>query len=136
MKPQVKSIKSYAKEAKQRLKSRFWEEYKKEVDSGVKLAGKEGLSASKVEKYFKNRVVRTVKGSKKEDELFYKQVKTMLDKYGKPSDALSRLTDKPYFLSLSYEERERYLFRLSEKYLRAIERYEKERQIELTLGKE
>ena len=130
-----KSIKMAAKEAKQRLKSRFWEEYRKEVSSGVKLAKEEGLTASGVEKYFRNKVVRTVRGTKIEDENFYKEVKEMLDAYGKPSDALDRLMDKPYFLSLSYEERERYLFILSEKYLAAIERYERERSIEITLEK-
>ncbi len=135
METQSKSIKSYAKEAKQRLKSRFWEEYKREVDSGVKIAKEEGLAPSGVEKYFKSKVVRTVRGTKKEDEMFYKEVKNMLDAYGKPSDALSRLMDKKYFLTLSYEERERYLFRLSEKYLKAIERYDREREIEITLGK-
>ena len=50
----VKSIKSAAKEAKQRLKNRFWEDYKKEVDSGVKTAQEEGISTSGVKKYFRN----------------------------------------------------------------------------------
>ena len=40
----AKSIKSAAKEAKQRLKSRFWEDYRKEVESGVKKAEEEGLA--------------------------------------------------------------------------------------------
>ena len=135
MKAEAKSIKTVAKEAKLRLKSRFWEDYKKEVDSGVKKADEEGLTRSGVENYFKNKVIRTVNGSKKEEENFYREVKTMLDRYGKPSDALSRLMDKPYFNSLCYEEKERYLFKLSERYLKAIERYDRERNIELKLGK-
>ena len=132
---QAKSIKSAAKEAKLRLKSRFWEDYKKELDSGVQIAKEEGLAKSGVERYFKNKVVRTVKGIKTEDENFYKEVKSMLDRFGKPADALSRLMDKRYFSSLTYVEKERYLFRLSEKYLEAIERYERERKIEMTLEK-
>ena len=134
MKSEAKSIKTAAKEAKQRLKSKFWEEYKREVDSGVKKVGDDGITRSGVEIYFKNKVIRTVKGGKREDENFYREVKAMLDKFGKPSDALSRLMDKPYFFRLSYEEKERYLLRLSEKYLAAIDRYEKERSIELQLG--
>lgn len=134
MQSEAKSIKAAAKEAKQRLKSKFWEDYKKEVDSGVKKVGEDGLTRSGVETYFKNKVIRTVKGSKREDENFYREVKTMLDKFGRPSDALSRLMDKPYFFKLTYEEKERYLLRLSEKYLAAIERYEKERSIEIKLG--
>ena len=134
MKSELKSIKAAAREAKRRLKSRFWEEYKKEVDSGVVKADEEGLARSGVERYFKNKVIRTIKGTKCEDENFYREVKEMLDKYGKPSDALSRLMDKPYFNTLCYEEKERYLFNLSEKYLKAIERYDKERGIEIKLS--
>ena len=40
----VKSIKSAAKEAKMRLKTRFWEDYKKDLEAGVKLAEEEGLA--------------------------------------------------------------------------------------------
>ena len=35
---QTKSIKSAAKEAKMRLKSRFWQDYKRDLVEGVKLA--------------------------------------------------------------------------------------------------
>lgn len=128
-----KSIKSAAKEAKQRLKSRFWEEYKKEVQNGVKIAGTGGLASTGIKRYFKAKVERKVRGTAVEDEKFYATVKEMLDKYGKPSDALDRLMDKRYFGGLSYEEKERYLFRLADRYLRAVERYDRERAVEAQL---
>ena len=132
----VKSIKSAAKEAKQRLKNRFWEDYKKEVDSGVKTAQEEGISTSGVKKYFRNLVIKNLRGVSEEDESFYKKVKEMLDEEnGLPYDALDRLMDKKEFFSLSYEGKERYLFRLAEKYVEAIERYDKERGIEIALGR-
>ncbi|MBQ9782503.1 MAG: hypothetical protein IJW26_04920 [Clostridia bacterium] len=133
---QTKSIKSVAKEAKMRLKNRFWEDYKKEVDSGVKTASEEGLASSGVKKYFKDLVIKNLMGVKKEDEDFYLAVKDMLDEEGAlPSNALDRLMDKKLFYTLSYEEKERYLFRLSTKYLTAIERYDRERGIERALGR-
>ena len=133
---QSKSIKSVAKEAKMRLKNRFWEDYKKEVDSGVKTATEEGLASSGVKKYFKDLVIKNLMGVKQEDEDFYIVVKEMLDKEGAlPSDALDRLMDKQVFNLLPYEEKERYLFRLAQKYLTAIERYERERGIERALGR-
>ena len=49
METAAKSIKSAAKEAKKRLKSRFWEDYKKELENGVKKAESEGVAASGVE---------------------------------------------------------------------------------------
>ena len=118
---QTKSIKSAAKEAKMRLKSRFWQDYKRDLDEGVKT-------------YFKNKGVKNVKGTSEEEEKFYLQVKEMLDKKGcRPSDALDLLMDKREFLSLAYEERERYLFRLSEKYLSACMRYDEEKKVEKCL---
>ena len=100
---QTKSIKSVAKEAKMRLKNRFWEDYKKEVDSGVKTASEEGLASSGVKKYFKDLVIKNLMGVKKEDEDFYLAVKDMLDEEGAlPSNALDRLMDKKLFYTLSY----------------------------------
>ena len=42
------------------------------------------------------------------------------------SDAIGRLTDREYYETLSYEEKQRYTLSLSEKYLRALERYRRE----------
>ena len=50
----------------------------------------------------------------------------MLLTEGEVSDAIGRLTDKEYFNTLSYEEKQRYTLSLSEKYLRALERFRKE----------
>ncbi len=132
----LKSIKSVAKEAKKRLKSRFWEDYKKEVESGVKTAEEEGLAPSGIETYFKKLVIKSVRGASEEDERFYKRVKAMLDCEGsRPSNALDKLMDKSYFESLGYEERERYLFCLAKKYEAALARYDGERDIEKAIGR-
>ena len=127
---QAKSIKSAAREAKMRLKNRFWQDYKKEMESEKQKASDYGLQPSAIEKYYRAQVVRSVRGRAEEDESFYDEVKTMLDRYGRPADALDRLMDKEYFASLSYTERERYLLRLSEKYLAAVARYDEERGVE------
>ena len=132
----AKSIKSAAKEAKQRLKNRFWEDYKKEVDNGVKMAEEEGLSSSGVKKYFRNLVIKSLNGVSEEEESFYIKVRDMLDEEnGLPSNALDRLMDKIEFNALTYEGKERYLFKLSERYLSAVDRYRRERGIEIVLGK-
>ncbi len=132
----AKSIKSAAKEAKKRLKSRFWEDYRREVESGVKKAEEEGIAALGVENYFRKMIVRSVNKPAEDEEKFYAEVKAMLDEEGeKPSDALDRLMDKKLFYSLDYVQRERYLFVLSEKYLRCLARYDEERGIEKRLGR-
>ena len=133
---QTKSIKSVAKEAKLRLKNRFWEDYKKEVACSIKTASQEGVAPSGVENYFKKLIVKSVMGASEGDENFYNNVKRMLDEVGaRPHDALDRLMDKELFASLSYEERERYLFCLAKKYNDALIRYDGERDIEKVLGR-
>ena len=55
----------------------------------------------------------------------------MLLTEGEVSDAIGRLTDKEYYATLSYEEKQRYTLNLSEKYLRALERFRKECEFDL-----
>ena len=53
----------------------------------------------------------------------------LLEEEGEVSNALGRLTDEKVFSALSYEEKQRYLLRLSENYLRAVERFKKEKSM-------
>ncbi|MBO5927390.1 MAG: hypothetical protein J6Q32_00870 [Clostridia bacterium] len=124
-----KSLKQYAKEAKQRLKTGFWQRYNKNLTEDIKKAQDNGVSISKVKEYYAERVLNDIKRGEDFEEEFYKKVKTLLDTEGEVSDALGRLTDKDYFNSLSYEEKQRYTLDLSEKYVRAIERYKKEKLV-------
>ncbi len=125
-----KSIKQYAKEAKKRLKSSFWQEYKDNVKNGVSKAEEEGILPSKVVEYYQNKATVTIRGVKNSDEEFYQKVKELLSTVGEVSDAIGRLTDKEYFNALSYEQKQRYTFELSAKYIKAKERYFKEIEYE------
>ena len=62
-------------------------------------------------------------------EEFYIKVKKLLDEEGEVSNAIGRLTDKEYFETLDYNEKQRYTLNLSEKYVQAIERYHKEKAL-------
>ena len=125
-----KSIKEYAKEAKKRLKSSFWQEYKNNLKNGVIKAEEDGTSPSKVVEYYQSKATVTVRGIKSEDEEFYLKVKELLSTVGEVSDAIGRLTDKEYFASLTYEQKQRYTFELSSKYIKAKERFFKEIEYE------
>ena len=57
---------------------------------------------------------------------FYEKVKQMLLADGEVSDAIGRLTDHAVFDGLSYAEKQRYTLDLSEKYLRALEKFKRE----------
>ena len=125
-----KSIKEYAKEAKKRLKSSFWQEYKSNLKNGVIKAEEDGTSPSKVVEYYQSKASITIKGVKQEDEEFYIRVKKLLSTVGEVSDAIGRLTDKDYFSTLTYEQKQRYTLDLSSKYVKAKERYFKELEYE------
>ena len=88
-----------------------------------------GLSVTKVKEYYTERVTGNIRKGKDESEEFYLKVKNILDEEGEISNVLGRLTDKEVYLTLSYEEQQRYSLELSEKYLKAVERYKKEKAI-------
>jgi hypothetical protein len=119
-----RSFRSEARLAKQRIKSGFWAECKKDMHLQLEKAREQGFNESKVGRYFTAQVSAKIAGEK-EDE-FYLKVKQMLLNEGEVSDAIGRLTDKEYYQTLSYEEKQRYNLALSEKYLRALERFRRE----------
>lgn len=124
-----RTFREEARLAKSRIKSGFWLKCKEDMDKRLELARLQGVNESKAGLYFKTQVSEEIAG-KKEDE-FYVKVKQMLMSEGEVSDAIGRLTDKEYYETLSYEEKQRYTLSLSEKYLRALERFKRECEFNL-----
>lgn len=123
------NLKEAARAAKQRLKNNFWDECKRNLDAGADEARKNGLNEAKVKTALKGRVEKQISGEKYDE--FYLKVKALLDSEGEVSDAIGRLTDKEYYDKLSYEDKQRYTLTLSSKYLQALEKYRKEKALEL-----
>lgn len=124
----METIKGMARQAKQRLKNNFWENCKTNLKQGEIQAKNLGLNENKVKNYIGVKVQRQIKGDA--PDAFYLKVKAMLDECGEVSDAIGRLTDKAYYATLSYAEKQRYNLELSAKYLAALERYRKEKELE------
>lgn len=120
------SLKALARRAKTRIKNGFWNDCKEEMEEKLERVKSQGLNESKAGRYFKDQVTQEIKGEREDD--FYTRVKTMLLECGEVSDAIGRLTDKEYYASLSYEEKQRYTLSLSERYLRALERFRRENE--------
>ncbi len=121
----MNSLKSAAKQAKQRLRTDFWSKCQSDIAAVTADAQKRGRNAGKVKSDLYAKVKSSIKGEVYDD--FYLKVKALLDEYGEVSDAIGRLTDKQYFATLNYEERQRYTMELSAKYLAALEKYRKEK---------
>ena len=128
-----KSLKQYCREAKKRLKAGFWQNYQKDLSANLERAERAGISTSKVKQYYAERVSENIKSREVGKEEFYLKVKKLLSEFGEVSDAIGRLTDKEYFDTLSYEQKQRYTLELSQKYIKAKERYYKEIQFEKTI---
>lgn len=124
-----RTLKQEARLAKMRMKNGFWTECKEDMQDRIENARALGLNESKAGRYFAEKVSAKIAGEK--EDAFYLQVKEMLMQNGEVSDAIGRLTDKPYFDTLSYEEKQRYTLALSEKYLRALERFRRECEFEV-----
>ena len=118
-----------ARAAKSRLKSNYWADCKKNIDENTNEAKKKGLNEAKVKTTLSRRVKDEIKGEKPDE--FYLKVKKLLDEEGEVSDAIGRLTDKQYYDTLSYEEKQRYSIEISGKYLQALKRYRKEKEMEI-----
>ena len=119
-----RSLRSEARLAKSRIKNGFWLECKEDMLENLERARQQGINESKAGRFFAEQVSKMISGEK-EDE-FYLKVKEMLLTQGEVSDAIGRLTDKRYYDTLSYEEKQRYTLALSERYLRALERFRRE----------
>ena len=120
-------MKCVARQAKQRLKTNFWQQCKDDVDKSALQAKEMGLNENKVKTRLYGKVKSSLKGEEKDE--FYQRVKALLDEYGEVSDAIGRLTDKDLYETLSYEERQRYNLELSAKYLQALEKYRHEKEM-------
>ncbi len=124
-----RTLKALAKEAKRRMKRGFWQECEEKLSMERTHAKEQGINESKLERYFQEKVEASIKGETPDE--FYLKVKSMLLAEGEVSDAIGRLTDKAYYETLSYSEKQRYNLELSEKYLRALERFKREYEFEI-----
>lgn len=118
-----------ARAAKKRMKTNFWADCKKNMDESALRAKINGLNEVKAKSTYKGKLKSELKGEK--DDEFYLTVKNILDTEGEVSDILGRLTDKELYEKLSYEEKQRYNLELSTKYLNALKKYRREKELAL-----
>ena len=123
-----RTLREEARLAKSRMKSGFWKECEADFSVKKEKAREHGLNESKAGRFFKTQVEAQIEGKREDD--FYLRVKEMLLSEGAVSDAIGRLTDRAYYDTLSYAEKQRYTLSLSEKYLRALERFRAECEFE------
>lgn len=123
-------LKNMARAAKHRLKTDYWSNCIDAINKTSSEARDKGINENKVKRTLTEKVRRSIKGEKPDE--FYEKVKKLLDTEGEVSDAIGRLTDNEVFDSLGYEERLRYTLDISNKYIAALQKYKKEKELGLT----
>ena len=84
-----RSLKTLAKEAKQRMKRGFWKECEEKLATERSYAKEQGINEGKLERYFQEKVASSIKGEEADE--FYEKVKRLLLSEGEVSDAIGRL---------------------------------------------
>lgn len=115
-------LKRVASEAKSRLTKGYWNRY---FDSVRAVKDRGETNTSKIVKYYYSNAKDDVFKSNIDDE-FYQRVKEYLQTYGEAGNAIGYLTDKEYYETLCYDEKQKYVLELSEAYRKAVERYRAE----------
>lgn len=121
----MSTFKEYAKNAKNRLKSGFWEQAQRDIKTEKEIAATMGLNARKVGEEQHRRLQQQIydyDGFLEEQE-FYKQVEAILDSDEIISNPIMRLADKEYMATLSPVDRQTYVTKIAAKYRQAVERY-------------
>lgn len=121
----MSTFKEYAKRAKQRMKSGFWEQAKQELATEKQVATTQGLNVRKVGEEQHRRLQQRIydyEGFLEEQE-FYKRVEAILDSDETVSNPIMRLADQDYMSTLSPSEKQAYISRLASRYRQAVERY-------------
>ena len=121
----MSTFKEYAKRAKERMKSGFWEQAKQNILTEQEVAATLGLDAVKVSEEQKRRLQRQIydyDGFCEEQE-FYAKVEAILDSDELVSNPIMRLADQEYLAQLTPTEKQIYISKLAAKYREAVERY-------------
>lgn len=119
------TFKEYAKRAKERMKSGFWEQARNNIKTEQQVAATMGLNTQKVGEEGKRMLQRRIydyDGFCEERE-FYDKVVAILESDQLVSDPIMRLADKEYMATLSPSERQSYVSKLAAKYRAAVEKY-------------
>ena len=121
----MSTFKEYAKRAKERMKSGFWEQARLNIKTEQQVAATLGLNTRKVGEEEKRKLERQIydyDGFCEEQE-FYAKVEEMLNSDELISNPIMRLADQDYMETLTPAERQSYISKIATKYREAVDKY-------------
>ena len=123
----MSTFKEYAKRAKERMKSGFWEQARLNIQTEKQVAATLGLNTRKVGEEERRKLERQIydyDGFCEEQE-FYAKVEEMLNSCELVSNPIMRLADQDYMSKLSPAERQSYISKIATKYREAVDKYKR-----------
>lgn len=107
---QEMSLKEYAKAARGRLKCGYWKEIVEKRNKDIETAVQNGYHSDYVMRQYKNKIAKAG-NVENEAEAFYQKVRQLLE--NGEENPLLKLIDKEKTASMSMEEKQNYVLRLS-----------------------
>lgn len=121
----MSTFKQYAKSAKTRLKSGFWEKARQDLDKEKEVAATLGIDSRKVVEEQRRKLEKQIydyDGYRREQE-FYRKVEEILQSDQVVSNPIMRLADQDYMATLTPSQRQAYLAKVAANYQQAVDRY-------------
>ncbi len=131
MKTQTASIKAFAKKAKQRLISGYWDKIRQEREEYIKNNSSE--SEQKIKELYARRLMRDIyyDAQNEKDNELYRKVCKILNQNSFTLNPISQLIDHDVYDKMDIEARQNYIIKLTDKYNEMRERYEREHQTKI-----
>ncbi len=124
----MSTFKTYAKQAKQRLKNDFWSQVKSERALYLNSCQNDGISRDglmvKQKQVLKDKIYNS---NYESDEQFYERVKAILTQDAVVVNPIGMLADKSLTEEMTESQKQAYLFKLSARYRQAVEKFNKEK---------
>lgn len=128
------SIKAYAKKAKRRMASGYWDKVREERDEYIRNNADE--NEDKIKELYARRLMREFycdEESAQDNEMYHKVCK-LLSSDSFTLNPIWQLIDHKEYDNLDIEARQNYIIKLTDKYNEMRERYEREKQTKLYNG--
>ncbi len=126
-----KTLREYAREARKRMKSGFWQKMREEKEQAILVALENGQSIEAVEAQFKRKIQCVICAKEDEqqildDEAFYEKVCKVLESTDLLMSPLAKLIDHEIYDNLSERDKQNYILKLSDRFVQMKQRYAEE----------
>ena len=119
------TFKKFARQAKERMKSGFWEQTRLRLETEKQVAVTKGLDCNAVRQQQHRQLERLIYDSEgyNREQQFQRKVEEILTSKQTVANPISLLADKQYMSTLNAYQRQTYLMKLSAKYQKKKKKY-------------